>query len=129
MKMKYLVILLLLGLSACAHNTAGIMASSTGEQRIDNSSFASDVIVERVFIRSNADRLTAAGIIRSQVSTDTHLQYKFTWYDVNGLTIEDEGMSWKALKLHGMQQMQVNSVSPTSQAVRCELYVRKVFSN
>ncbi len=127
--MRYLLVLLLLGLSACAHNTSGIMASSTGEQRVDNRSLAGDIVVERVIIRPSSDRLAAAGVIRSQVSSDTHLQYKFTWFDASGFTIEDEGMSWKSLTLHGMQQTQVSSVAPMSQAVRCELYVREAFSN
>ncbi len=127
--MKYFFVLLLFGLSACAHNTSGIMVSSTGEQRIDNSSFAGDIVVERVITQPISDRSTAAGVIRSQVSSDRLVQYKFTWFDANGLSIEDESMTWKALTVHGMQQVQVKSVAPTNQAVRCEIYVREAYSN
>ncbi|MCZ4337026.1 YcfL family protein [Shewanella colwelliana] len=127
---KVIVIALLaFALNACAPHTAGIMASSTGEQRIDNTRFNSEVSVERVMVVGQGDPLKAAGTISSKVATDLRLQYKFTWYDINGLTIEDEGVSWKSLKLHGKQQMQVSAVAPNSSAVRCELYVRKAFSN
>lgn len=129
MKNLLLLAVLMLGVSACASHTAGMMASSTGEQRIDNSAFNRDVSVERVSTRTNGDLLTAASTISSKVATDLRLQYKFTWYDINGLTIEDEGVSWKSLKLHGRQQMQVHAVAPNTSAVRCELYVRRAFSH
>jgi starvation-inducible outer membrane lipoprotein len=39
------VFALALLLSACAHNTAGISVDSSGQVRVDSSSFASDVNV------------------------------------------------------------------------------------
>ncbi|QYJ87629.1 YcfL family protein [Shewanella mesophila] len=129
MKKIFLLAVIIYGVAGCAPHTAGLMASSTGEQRVDNSAFNSEVSVQQVMTRLNGDLLTAAGTISSKVATDLRLQYKFTWYDLNGLTIEDEGVSWKSLKLHGKQQMQVSAVAPNITAVRCELYVRKAFSN
>lgn len=129
MKNIFLLVVIMFAMVGCAPHTAGIMVSSTGEQRIDNSAFNSEVSVQRVMTRLNGELLTAAGTISSKIATDLRLQYKFTWYDINGLTIEDEGVSWKSLKLHGKQQMQVSAVAPNTTAVRCELYVRRAFSN
>ena len=129
MKNIFLLAAIIYGIAGCASHTAGIMTSSTGEQRIDNRSFNSEVSVQQVMTQLNGGLLTAAGTISSQVATDLRLQYKFTWYDLNGLTIEDEGVSWKSLKLHGKQQMQVSAAAPNTTAVRCELYVRRAFSN
>ncbi|EDP99214.1 YcfL family protein [Shewanella benthica] len=129
MKKIVLVLASALIFTACAQHTAGVMASSTGEVRIDNSSFARDVAVEQLKARQQGDLLQGSGVIMSKVSTDLRLQYKFTWYDINGFTLEDEASSWKSLKLHGMQRMQVMAVAPNANAVRYELYVRKAFSN
>ncbi len=129
--MKKLVLVLMSSLLfiGCAQHTSGMMASSSGEVRVDNSSFAREVGVEQLKARQQGDFLQGSGVVMSKVSTDLRLQYKFTWFDINGYTIEDEASAWKSLKLHGMQRMQVNSVAPNALAVRYELYVRKAFSN
>lgn len=115
--------------TACAPHTAGVMAGSNGAVRVDNTSFGKEVQVTNIMARPEGGFLRGTGTIASQVSTDLRLQYKFTWFDLNGMTIDDEGMSWKSLKLHGKQQMQVSAVAPNATATRFELYVRKAFSN
>ncbi len=115
--------------TACAPHTAGIMGSSTGEVRVDNKTFASEVSVDQIQARLQGDLLQGSGIIQSKVATDLRLQYKFTWYDVSGFTLEDEASAWKSLKLHGKQRMQVTALAPNASAVRYELYVRRAFSN
>ncbi|MBW8183756.1 YcfL family protein [Shewanella nanhaiensis] len=129
--MRKLITILALGLmmTACAPHTAGVMASSTGEVRVDNGSFAGEVSVEQLKSRQQGGFLQGSGLIISKVATDLRLQYKFTWYDINGYTLDDEGSAWKSLKLHGKQQMQVSGLAPNTDAVRYELYVRKAFSN
>lgn len=129
MKKILLAFVSALVITACAQHTAGVMASSTGENRIDNSSFAREVGLEQLKARQQGDVLQGAGVVMSKVSTDLRLQYKFTWYDINGYTLEDESSPWKSLKLHGMQRMQVTAVAPNANAVRYEIYIRKAFSN
>lgn len=114
---------------ACAPHTAGLMVGSKGEVRIDNNSFGKEVSVKSVMARSEGGFLQGTGTIISRVSTDLRLQYKFTWFDTSGMTIDDEGVSWKSVKLHGKQQLQVSAVAPNANATRFELYVRKAFSN
>lgn len=126
---KTILFTALLMLTACANHTAGVMASSTGEVRVDNNAFHRQVAVDNVQTRIDGSLLTASGTLKSQVATDVRVQYKFTWFDINGFAIEDEGSSWKPVKLHGKQQLQVRAVAPNSTAVRCQLYVREAFSN
>jgi len=129
MKKTVLAFAAALVLTACAPHTSGIMGSSTGEVRVDNRSFGSEVSVDQVQSRQQGDLLQGSGIIQSKVATDLRLQYKFTWFDISGFTIEDEASAWKSLKLHGKQRMQVTALAPNANAVRYELYVRKAFSN
>ncbi|AZG73716.1 YcfL family protein [Shewanella livingstonensis] len=116
-------------LTACAHNTAGIAVDSSGQVRVDNSSFASDVNVTDISSLMVADLIKASALIQSQSRTDLRIQYKFTWFDASGFTLEDEASSWKSVKLHGKQQLQVGAVAPNPQATRFEVYVRQAFSN
>ncbi len=129
MKLSIVVVTLVLMMSACANHTAGVSAGSNGVTRVDNYSFGQEVAVEQVRIRTQGDLLQGSALIMSQVGSDLRLQYKFTWYDVSGFTIEDEATSWKSLKLHGKQQMQVTALAPNANATRFDVYVRKAFSN
>ncbi|MCL1094347.1 YcfL family protein [Shewanella kaireitica] len=129
MKKLILALFTVLFVTACAPHTAGLMAGSKGEVRIDNSTFGKEVEVQSVMARPEGGFLQGSGTIVSKVSTDLRLQYKFTWFDTSGMTIDDEGVSWKSVKLHGKQQLQVSAVAPNANASRFELYVRKAFSN
>lgn len=131
MKQLYTGLLLAatLTLGACASHTAGISASSLGETRVDNSSFARDIAVEQVDARRVGDLIQGSALIVSKSSTDMRVQYKFTWYDASGFTIEDEATSWKSVKLHGKQQLQVGAVAPNAQVVKFDVYVRETYSN
>ncbi|ARD22022.1 hypothetical protein A9267_03915 [Shewanella sp. UCD-FRSSP16_17] len=129
MKISIVIVTLFLLMTGCANHTAGLSAGSNGVVRVDNNSFSREVGIEQVRVRTQADLLQGSALILSKVSTDLRLQYKFTWYDANDFTIEDEGVSWKSLKLHGKQQMQVSALAPNANATRFEVYVRKAFSN
>ena len=129
MKKFILASILALFVSGCAPHTAGVMASSTGKVRVDNRSFGSEVSVEQLKSRQQGGFLQGSGLIISKVATDLHLQYKFTWYDINGYVIDNGGVAWEPLKLFGKQQIQVSGLSPNASAVRYDLYVRKAFSN
>ncbi|MGL5391466.1 MAG: YcfL family protein [Shewanella sp.] len=115
-------------LGACTSNTSGIALSSQGDIRVDNRSLARHITLDKVDARRVADLIQGSALIVSQSSGDLQLQYKFTWYDASGFTIEDEASSWKALKLHGKQQLSISAVAPNPDAVRFEVYVREAIA-
>lgn len=123
-----LILAAALTLSGCASDTAGISVSSLGETRIDSNSFARDIALESVDARRVGDLIQGSALIVSKSSSDMRVQYKFTWYDASGFTIEDEASSWKSVKLHGKQQLQVSAVAPNAQAVKFDVYVRETYS-
>lgn len=123
-----LILAAALTLGGCASDTAGISVSSQGETRIDSNSFAQDIGLESVDARRVGDLIQGSALIVSKSSSDMRVQYKFTWYDASGFTIEDEASSWKSVKLHGKQQLQVSAVAPNAQAVKFDVYVRETFS-
>ncbi|EGM69565.1 YcfL family protein [Shewanella sp. HN-41] len=123
-----LILAAALTLGGCASDTAGISVSSQGETRIDSHSFAQDIALESVDARRVGDLIQGSALIVSKSSSDMRVQYKFTWYDASGFTIEDEASSWKSVKLHGKQQLQVSGVAPNAQAVKFDVYVRETYS-
>ena len=123
-----LILAAALALGGCASDTAGISVSSLGESRIDSNSFAQDIALESVDARRVGDLIQGSALIVSKSASDMRVQYKFTWYDASGFTIEDEASSWKSVKLHGKQQLQVSAVAPNAQAVKFDVYVRETYS-
>lgn len=123
-----LILAAALTLGGCASDTAGISVNSLGETRIDSHSFAQDIALESVDARRVGDLIQGSALIVSKSSSDMRVQYKFTWYDASGFTIEDEASRWKSVKLHGKQQLQVSGVAPNAQAVKFDVYVRETYS-
>jgi uncharacterized protein YcfL len=115
--------------TGCANNTAGISAASSGDSRVDSSAVARQVNIEQLMSRRQGELLQGSAVLVSQKSTDIRLQYKFTWFDIDGISLDDESNSWQALTLHGKAHKQVQGLAPNPQAVSFEIYVRESHSN
>ncbi len=119
-------IILTLSLSACAPKTGGVKLSSDGNSQIDNSRVASSVSVVNNQMRQVGTLLQGSATLISDSSKDQALQYRFTWYDLQGFVVDGDSMAWTPIIIHGKQSKQVQSVAPNSTAHRFEVYVRKV---
>ncbi|GGI84492.1 YcfL family protein [Shewanella gelidii] len=115
-------------LAGCADTTSGVWVNSQGQSRIDNHQLAQDVILENLQTRHIGDLMQGITLITSKASIDLRLQYKFTWFDAQGVAIDEEASPWKSLTLHGMQSIQVNAVAPNPQAQSFEVYLREAHS-
>ncbi|ABE55602.1 protein of unknown function DUF1425 [Shewanella denitrificans OS217] len=115
--------------TGCANNTAGISAASSGDSRVDSSAVSRQVKIDQLMSRRQGDLLQGSAVLVSQKSTDIRLQYKFTWFDIDGISRDDESNSWQALTLHGKAHKQVQGLAPNPQAVSFEIYVRESHSN
>ena len=115
--------------TGCANNTAGISAASSGDSRVDSSAVSRQVKIDQLMSRRQGDLLQGSVVLVSQKSTDIRLQYKFTWFDIDGISLDDESNSWQALTLHGKAHKQVQGLAPNPQAVSFEIYVRESHSN
>ncbi|MBB1269428.1 YcfL family protein [Shewanella sp. SR44-3] len=118
-----------LTLSGCANTTAGVGASSSGQTRIDSNSLSRDVKIEQIISRRLGDLLQGTAVLVSQGAYDVQLQYKFTWFDLDGISVDDEGNSWKSLTLHGHENKHIQALAPNPMASSFEIYVRKSHSN
>ncbi len=124
--MKPLVTLLgLVLLSGCSAMTAGIAARSDEPNlRVDSTKVAREVSIEQVRKRRVNDRLQASATLISRVTRDRYLQYKFTFYDPDGLVVEGESSSWRPINLHGGEQRQVTATALLPDAVEFEIALR-----
>ncbi|MCL1077890.1 YcfL family protein [Parashewanella spongiae] len=116
----------MLCLSACAPNTAGVKLSSDGSRQVDNTRVARSISVVNNQMRQVGDLLQGSATLISDSSKDQSLQYRFTWYDLQGFVVDGDSIPWTPIIIHGKQSKQIESVAPNSVAHRFEVYVRKV---
>lgn len=125
MRRLLLAIMAVSVLAGCSSNSAGIaMRSDSDSLRVDSSSVASEVTISQVKQRFDGGLLRGSAVIGSSVSSDRYWQYKFTFFDAEGVGIEVETSPWIPLNLHGGEQRSVQATAPNSSANSFELVVR-----
>ncbi|PSW07294.1 YcfL family protein [Photobacterium lipolyticum] len=125
--MRYISVLLVtLFLAACTTTTSGISIESSNQNVvIGNSSLASRVAVERAIV-GDVNGLMKAGVpVTSQVSDDMKLQYRFYWYDAQGLEVDGSDAPWRQFVLHGKDTMTLQAVARSPKAKQYRIYIRQ----
>ena len=113
-------------ISACSNNTSGVKIDSDGNTTADNAFVANEISVSNSVIRQVGGLMQGSARIVSHSSKDQVIQYRFTWFDNQGVTVDSDAEGWQPIDIHGKQTVQVISVAPNSSAVRFKVYVRKV---
>ncbi|WP_299018208.1 YcfL family protein [uncultured Photobacterium sp.] len=125
--MKHLSVLLFaLVLSACTTATSGISIESSNQNVvIGNSSLASRLAIEKAAV-VNVNGLMKAGVpVTSKINSDMKLQYRFYWYDAQGLEVEGSDSPWRQFVLHGKDSMTLQAVAKKPQATQYRIYIRE----
>ncbi|MGI2261269.1 YcfL family protein [Shewanella sp. GXUN23E] len=129
MKRKLLCVLAMaFWLGACAHNTAGVTINAQGQVSTDGSALTRDISLSDARSMMTGGFLRASALITNQTTSDLDVQYKFTWYDVQGLVVEDSASPWIPLQLYGKARQQVQGVAPNATVAGFTLTVRPIYS-
>lgn len=124
--MKRLILLgALLALGGCKTETSGIIVEEgkvvVSDKRISN----------KIEYAGEITSKTDLGFPRAQVEIqnkkryDYRFQYKFTWFDVEGLVIEETANVWKTDVVHGLDSAIIESVCESPRAVKYRVSIRK----
>lgn len=125
--MKYLsVLLFVLVLSACSSATSGISIESSNQNVvIGNTSLAHRIAIEKALI-SDVNGLMKAGVpVTSKTDSDMKLQYRFYWYDAQGLEVDGSDSPWRQFVLHGKDSMTLQAVARKPEAKQYRIYIRQ----
>lgn len=127
MKKWVLGLLGLLLLSGCASNTAGLSVDSTNQRVL----FGDRVLAGRIqiedIVTTEAQGQTR-GVVRiaSQYRGDQHLQYRFYWYDDEGLEVNLQPGPWKQIILRGEEILSISEASVNPQGKRFRVQIREL---
>ena len=126
---------LMLG-SGCATKTSGIQgAAATVEAPdgtahtsqyviIDNSKLARGLQIVDLKSQFAGDLLKAQVSIVSKYSKTLEFQYKFLWFDAQGMEINPGSLPWTPLTLYGNESKTVQAVAPNPSAREFKINIR-----
>ncbi len=125
--MKWFTALLLsIALMGCSSsNTAGISVESKNQQVL----FGDNVLGARLVI-NNAGSSDTNGILKGVVSMtstytgDQHLQYRFYWYDKQGLEVNGSDTPWRQFIVRGLDSMSIQGVAIDPNATQFRVQIR-----
>ncbi|MGF1685766.1 YcfL family protein [Photobacterium japonica] len=126
--MRRLIILgMVLGLAACADNTSGISIESSNQSVvIGNSHLAQRLSIEEAAVTKVNGLLKAAVPVKSNIDSDLALQYRFYWYDAQGLEVSGSDSPWRHVIIHGQDTMTLQAMARTPEATQYRIYIRKL---
>lgn len=116
-----------LTLLGCADNTAGL--------RIDGASqtvlFGDNVLAGRLTIEDIATTQVdgrARGVVKlvSQYSGDQYVQYRFYWYDEQGLEVNSKQGPWRQAVIRGTEEISISEVSVNPNGTQFRVQIRQL---
>ncbi|TMX32636.1 YcfL family protein [Vibrio sp. Hep-1b-8] len=116
-----------LTLLGCAENTAGL--------RIDGASqtvlFGDNVLASRLTIDDISTTQVdgrARGVVRliSQYTGDQYVQYRFYWYDDQGLEVNNKQGPWRQAVIRGTEEISISEVSVNPNGTQFRVQIRQL---
>lgn len=94
--------------------------------RIDDCYFAKRFSIEAADTRREASGFVSAQVrLRNMRDEDIPIQYKFFFFDRDGMEIQPGARSWEQTTVHGGEVVSLTSVAPIKSAVKFVVRVRR----
>ena len=124
------MIVLSAGISGCG--TTGISGSLSGQSgskgdsriKIDNPFLYSNIKFVELRSTLAGDLLVAHVSMLSTHNSTLALQYKFRWYDVDGLEVAPDAAPWQPLILYGGESKGLQAVAPNASVKGFKIEIR-----
>ena len=126
--------------AVCAMIACGCVSTSTGgfevsvregdpvaKAEIDDYYFSQRFIVETAGISQGNSGFPSAQVrVRNKGHEDVPIQYKFTFFDGEGMEVQPGARPWEQTTIHGGEAVSLASVAPDKSVVRFVVRVRRV---
>ncbi len=111
---------------ACSNNTAGLRIDSAQQQVL----YGDQVLAGRLNIDNIATQDSnghTRGIVQisSTSKSDQNLQYRFYWYDDQGLEVNAKQSAWRQFILRGHEAISLSEVSINPNATQFRIQIRE----
>lgn len=101
----------ILFLSACAANNTGISMDSANEHVVlSNAELATILSFGNSRVISLPEGLQGEVTVINNHETDQALQYRFNWYDLQGLEVDNMALPWRYLLIRGKDSVKLKDI-------------------
>ncbi|MDV7103042.1 YcfL family protein [Vibrio sp. TH_r3] len=126
MKKLAVVLIMAMALIGCSKNSAGL--SIDGQSQ--NVMFGDAVLGGRLLVDNIATKDAeghARGIVTltSQYTGDQYIQYRFYWYDDDGLEVNTKQAAWKQKIVRGFETLSISEVSINPNGKQFRVQIRE----
>lgn len=124
---KWLVACLgLVALAGCSSsNTAGLRIDSASQQVLySDTSLDDDLKIDSIDTQANNGNTRGLVKITNNSQDTQNLQYRFYWYDDQGLEVNAKQGAWRQFILRGYESMTLNEVSVNPNATEFRIQIR-----
>lgn len=95
--------------------------------RIDDSFFKQHIDVEDVLVRRAATGFLEARVrVRNKLGKDFSLQYKYEWFDSDGMEVQPGSRPWQQIVAHGGEAVTLSATAPEKSASSFITRLRRV---
>lgn len=125
MKKWIISLLTVAALMGCADNTAGLRVDgSTQRVLIGDNVLAGRLSIED--ISTSSFDAHARGVVQllSTYRGDQHLQYRFYWYDDQGLEVNTQPGPWKQIIVRGEETVSLSEISVNPNGTQFRVQIR-----
>lgn len=90
----------------------------------NSSNLSRKVAIEEMTSSKAGDMLLAQVTMRSKAGDTLNLQYKFEWFDLNGLALSAASATWKPLIVYGKESKTIQGLAPDPRGRDYKLLLR-----
>lgn len=90
----------------------------------NSSNLSRKVAIEEMTSSKAGDMLFAQVTMRSKAGETLNLQYKFEWFDLNGLALNAASATWKPLIIYGKESKTIQGLAPDPRGRDYKLLLR-----
>lgn len=135
LKLAALLMMGIVALSGCSGTSGAEGRAKTGwnddgapilntKVVFNSSSLSRDVAVTEMTSSKAGDMMMAQVTMRSKDGDTIQLQYKFEWYDLNGLALNASSATWKPIILYGKESKTIQGLAPDPRGREFKLLLR-----
>jgi len=90
----------------------------------NSTSLSRKVAIDEMTTSKAGDMLLAQVTMHSKAGDTINLQYKFEWFDLNGLALNTESATWKPLLIYGKETKTIQGLAPDPRGREYKLLLR-----
>ncbi|MFV0575132.1 MAG: YcfL family protein [Vibrio sp.] len=125
LKTSLIAILGVTALAGCADNSTGLRIDSASQQVLYSDTKLDDQLsIDRIDALENNGNTRGVVKITNQEDGTLNLQYRFYWYDAEGLEVNAKQGNWRQFILRGRESITLNEVSVNPNATDFRIQIR-----